>query len=352
MRFLSALGRGWVSFWHSRVPWTFLLCGVFCFLVTSMMLEYRYVTVYDFEKTGITHFKTRSSDRETLLAEAGVEVGEFDEVVFSGPARRMEITIERAYPVYVEADGITSRVFVTDATVDEALALCGVALGTDDIVDLAYDRPLAEGETVSVTRVHYEDDHYTEEIPYDTEYRLTSLLRTGARRTLTRGQPGERTIFLRDKYIDGQLVASFRQNELVTVEPQATVGLEGQTGLAISPYEPFAGVETDANGKPTNAVEIRTNMRTVSYYVGSTCASGLPARVGHIGVNPKVFPYGTRLYIESADGKFVYGYCIAADCGPGTLNNTIDFDLFFDTYYECGLLGRRNDIVVYILPDE
>ena len=68
-------------------------------------------------------------------------------------------------------------------------------------------------------------------------------------------------------------------------------------------------------------------------------------------MNPSVYPYGTRLYIESEDGSFVYGYCIAADCGPGTLNGTIDIDLFLDTYYECSLLGRRNDMVVYVLPD-
>lgn len=36
---------------------------------------------------------------------------------------------------------------------------------------------------------------------------------------------------------------------------------------------------------------------------------------GHIAVNPKQFPYGTELYIVSLDGKFVYGYCMAADTG-------------------------------------
>ena len=36
---------------------------------------------------------------------------------------------------------------------------------------------------------------------------------------------------------------------------------------------------------------------------------------GVIAVDPTVIPYGTKMYIESADGKYIYGYAIAGDCG-------------------------------------
>ena len=338
------------SILRSRALWVLVMGMTVCGTLLYRIEQTHYVTVYDFEGEGLIHFETASTELEPLLAEAEIELGPYDEVKFSGAGKRMEIEVDRAYPVYVEADGVTRRVYVTDATVAEALDLCGVDVGTYDELSLPLNRPMLAGEKVDVTRIAYDDSFYTEEINHDVDYIKTSLLRTGAKRVRSQGSDGEKMIFVRDRYVDGNLVASFTQNELVTVEPVNTVALLGEAGYPISPYEPFPGVTTDENGRPTNAIEVRTGMRTVSYYTGKVCACGLPAQVGHIGVNPKVFPYGTHLYIESADGSFVYGYCIAADCGPGTVNNVIDFDLFLNTYYECSLLGRRNDIVVYILP--
>ena len=34
-----------------------------------------------------------------------------------------------------------------------------------------------------------------------------------------------------------------------------------------------------------------------------------------MAVDPDVIPYGTKLYITSTDGKFVYGYAVATDTG-------------------------------------
>ncbi len=325
---------------------------VFCAAVSALSIwvvsQQRFVTIYD-EGRVIASYTART-DLAALLDEQGVELGEYDEVTFSGPGKYMEIDIERAYPVYVTADGRTSRVYVTDATVDEALQLCQVSLGADDLLSLPLDRPLGEKEEVVVTRVDYDSDHYTEPIAYETDYKLTSLLRTGARRVQAQGSDGVKQITVRQKYVDGAMIASRETSELVTVEPVNSVALEGQAGAFISEYEPFPGVVADERGWPVNYTAVYTGMRTTSYYTGHTCASGLPAQVGHVGVNPAVFPYGTKLFIASEDGSFVYGYCIAADCGPGTLKNVIDIDLFLDTYYECSLLGRRNNIVVYVLP--
>ncbi len=57
-------------------------------------------------------------------------------------------------------------------------------------------------------------------------------------------------------------------------------------------------------------------------------ATGTTARVGAIAVDPKVIPYGTTLYIVSADGSITYGIATAEDCGCYQGNK---IDLFFDT---------------------
>jgi 3D (Asp-Asp-Asp) domain-containing protein len=52
------------------------------------------------------------------------------------------------------------------------------------------------------------------------------------------------------------------------------------------------------------------------------------------------------MYIEAADGSWIYGYATAEDCGGGIKGDKID--LFFDTYDECIQFGVRK-AVVYIL---
>jgi len=75
-------------------------------------------------------------------------------------------------------------------------------------------------------------------------------------------------------------------------------------------------------------------------------ATGTLARVGAIAVDPKVIPYGTKMYVVAADGSWIYGNAVAEDCGGGIKGNKID--LFFDTYEECINFGVKN-AVVYIV---
>jgi len=70
------------------------------------------------------------------------------------------------------------------------------------------------------------------------------------------------------------------------------------------------------------------------------------AQRGVVAVDPKVIPLGTKLYIESPDGSYVYGCAVAGDTGGAIKGNRID--LFMDTYSECMQFGRRT-MNVYIL---
>lgn len=68
----------------------------------------------------------------------------------------------------------------------------------------------------------------------------------------------------------------------------------------------------------------------------------------YVAVHPEEIPYGTRMYITSADGSFVYGCAIAADTGTGLMDDIIDVDLYYDTYTESCLNGRKY-VNIYIL---
>ena len=77
-----------------------------------------------------------------------------------------------------------------------------------------------------------------------------------------------------------------------------------------------------------------------------TTATGTVARVGAIAVDPSVIPYGTRMYIVTNDGEYIYGLATAEDCGGGIKGHIID--LFFDTLEECYAFGSRQCTVYFL----
>ena len=56
------------------------------------------------------------------------------------------------------------------------------------------------------------------------------------------------------------------------------------------------------------------------------------------------------MYVISSNGKYVYGYCTAADCGnfKYTDESSIIVDVFFNTESECQQWGKKT-VTVYIL---
>lgn len=81
--------------------------------------------------------------------------------------------------------------------------------------------------------------------------------------------------------------------------------------------------------------------------VGYITATGTKARVGAIAVDPKVIPYGTKMFIVTEDGQYVYGEATAEDCGGLIKGNRID--LFFDTVNECYAFGVRMCQVYFLI---
>ena len=81
--------------------------------------------------------------------------------------------------------------------------------------------------------------------------------------------------------------------------------------------------------------------------VDGITATGTQARVGAIAVDPKVIPYGTKMFIVSEDGKYIYGEATAEDCGGAIKGNRID--LYFNTLGECNTFGVRMCQVYFLI---
>ena len=77
-------------------------------------------------------------------------------------------------------------------------------------------------------------------------------------------------------------------------------------------------------------------------------ATGTTVHWGTVAVDPDVIPYGTRMFIVSNDGEYVYGLSTAEDCGGGV--NGYHVDLYFPSVYECFQFGVR-ECTIYFLGE-
>jgi uncharacterized protein YabE (DUF348 family) len=320
-------------------------------VLTVLTLNMRVVTI---SEHGINRVVvTFGDDAHTALGNAGVALdgGDKVDVTLDANNKLESVVVDRAFNVYVTADGKTTLVRMTGGTVQDALDRVGVTPEEADEIEPAPNASLFANIDITVARVEYVEYTKTEAIPYSTTYRQTIVFKEGQKKTKQAGRNGERTYTYRDRVVDGEVVETILVSEKVTkkaVNAIILVGMPAGTPLSKSPYE----IKLDSKGQPVQYLEKYTGVCTAysseERTVGTITASGRRAQVGVVAVNPKLIPYGTELYITSADGKYVYGYAIAGDIGSGVENGSLISDLYMDTALECKYHGKRT-MNVYVI---
>ena len=198
----------------------------------------------------------------------------------------------------------------------------------------------SETRTVSFSIVPEEIRYGCPELPVGEETVLTQGIRGIGTRTVQityRGQTElSRTVL----------------GEYTVRPPTDTVilyGTEHKASVQTHPAEPIAkdGVLLTPDGETLCYTRILSCSATAYSCEGNigTTAIGTTARIGAVAVDPAYIPYGTRLYIVSDDGAYLYGCATAEDCGNF---RGYHIDLYFDTVAECYQFGRRS-CTVYVL---
>ena len=263
----------------------------------------------------------------------------------------MKIAVTRRYKVNVVFDGGKLSPLVPEGTVAQALKSAGVKLGKEDLVTPSADTKVKDGLTIAVKRVTYRETRAAEEIPFTTVVKESTSVSQGASRIAQAGQNGLREAVYREKLIDGVVYERDTVSSGITKQPVAQIKLVAPKVVqAAKPKKAVSsgGALKDKNGKTIRYSRYISGICTAYTSNGGTTATGRKAKVGHIAVDPKVIPYGTRLYIASPNGKTVYGYAIAADTGGAMLSGRVLADLYYDTESECRSFGVRN-MRLYIL---
>ena len=319
-----------------------LMCAVTLSLAFGISVNSHVVTVNDGDDSRVV--VTMRDDPYEVLSDAGVSVDVHDAV--SVNADTDVIDVDRAVVVEVQADGLSTLVHMVDGTVADALDKAEVTVGELDRVSYKVKAPIEEGMLIKVDRVAYEEYTVTETIPYETKYRYTAVLRPGVTKLDKAGENGKRTLTYRKIIVNGEVSETKMIKENVTKKPVTCVMMKGSNyGTPISKAP--NGIKLDSKNQPVNYTK-KFSGRCTAYATGSYGASGMRLGVGTVAVDPKKIPYGSKLWITSADGTFVYGYAIAADTGGFAKRGSAVADLYMGSYQECCWFGARN-LNVYVI---
>ena len=296
---------------------------------------------------------TSATNPEVVLGEAGLALDTDDTYTTQSGDGVAEINVRRSQKLIVDYYGERMEVTGQGETVEELLTRLNLTWRDTDAISLPLDMMTYEGMELEVAEVIRQNQTYTARLPHKTIYSADASLPEGTEKVMTEGVDGEILCEAMVTYINGRETGRKILSQQVISQPVEEIVAVG-SGEMPQEEQPLPVIGERTITLPTGEVVTYTEKVTcvaTAYhcegYVGKT-ATGTRARVGAIAVDPEVFPYGTRFYILTKDGEYIYGVATAEDCGDKRFIYGTRLDLFFDTKRECVQFGVRM-CDVYIL---
>lgn len=251
----------------------------------------------------------------------------------------MNIYVYNSKNIKLTTNGTEMTVKAPEGTVENALNILGYEITDDDILNVDKNAQIEDDMKITLKKVTYVDEKSTEKISYKTVEKDSDDIMTGESEVSQKGVDGEKEVTKRCKYIDGKYDSTKVIDEKVTKKPVDKIVLNGTK----------RGTTTDSSGAPVSYSYMVSGSGTAyTAAPGALTATGVPVYEGGVAVNPAIIPYGSKLYIEAADGSHVYGYATAVDTGGALMDGSAIVDLFYFSYDDCVSFGRR-DVNVYVL---
>lgn len=266
------------------------------------------------------------------LGEAGIKLGPLDRAVPGTAAavkNGLTVTVERAFPVRLVADGRTQTLWTTRTSVRQLLKRASLELGEHDRLNFPLKAVVSRSCEIRIRRIQERRVQEKYRIPAPVERRPDGSLLQGQQRLVREGTPGEGERLVKVVLEDGRVVSRQTLSERVVRPPVSRI-------LA------YGTLNTVSRGGQILRFRRALVARATAYSAaaGSRTATGHPVGRGVVAVDSRVIPLGSRLFIEG------YGYGTALDKGSAIRGNRID--VFFPTEAECRRWGVRS-VKVYVL---
>ncbi|MFU0800573.1 MAG: 3D domain-containing protein [Xylanivirga thermophila] len=276
------------------------------------------------------------------------------------------ITIRRAMPITVVADGQQKEIYLTEGTIKEAIAEAQVKLNENDLVNYALDDNITPRAYVVITRVDNKVLVEKDSIPFKTVTRNNDKLYEGTKKVVQEGKNGELHKEIEVEYRDGLEVNRQLKDEKVAVKPvdkvieigtakkpepkTITVASRGasrtkkKTSSVAKTTASRGGSRSTQTSEASNKSSGEVFRATAYTYTcdgGSRTATGVVPKPGMIAVDPRVIPLKSTVYVEFPKGwEHLNGYYKAMDTGGAIKGNRID--VFMANESLCRNFGRRS----------
>lgn len=342
--------------YKKRVPLMSMLLIAVIFSATLLFNSMNIFTVTDGKSTNI--IRTFSNSIENAVKVAGFSADKYRVLSVNTVGNKTDVNLAYTFPVYITSGDETKTVNSIEMTVADILKDAGYSVDAYDMVEPALDTVISDTAYIDYTNIDYVTGSYTETIPCSVKTVYSKTMEEGTK-TVKEGVNGEQQVNYTAKIVNGVTVEKVIDSTITLSSPVnavETIGTKKKT-VAVTTSEnvksvstlaaPFT-IELDANGNPVNYKKHITTQATAYTYTGNKCATGVTPQPGYIAVNPNVIPYGTKMYIKSSDGAYIYGYAVAADTGGFVNSRPGNVDLFMSSKAACTAFGRRN-VEIYIL---
>ena len=305
----------------------------------------------------VTVHRSYSSDPYEVLTEAGIELEEEDTYETGYADGMNQITVRRMQMVTVINRGAQSVIGTYGETTGSLLARMGITPGTGDTLSCSSETQTYDGMTIELVHTETRIEEEDTVVPYPVNYYEDPDLEPGAEIVLVAGQNGLTHVKSEVTYRNGKEVSRTVVQETVQTKPVTQLVIRGvdrtimeqpadpepaeqaapaassgtASGSSSSGSSSSGGSRYDGSAETSGNVIMTSSGESYTYVDVMTCSataytcegyvghtySGTLARVGAIAVDPTVIPLGTKMYVVSNDGQYVYGYCVAEDIGGG-----------------------------------
>ena len=353
-----------------------LLLPVLCAALLMSQVAFAKTTYRISDGDRVVVHTTYQTDPVEVLNEAGVQLGE-DDIYTTQPGTGMaQITVQRSQKVHIICGEETITVSTFGGTVAQLLEQHGIVLNDKNDISVALEDVTFDGMEIHISTTLTMEEIYTVATPCDVFYSFDPALGKEEQKVLVSGVEGQVQMIDTVTYFNGREMVREHISATVLSQPVAQViavgsveGIPQEKLLQNRTEEEIRSVASylTGNGKLyitdgliiTAKGEILTYKGTMQVKATAythtdpgcdmTTATGTTVRIGTVAVDPKVIPYGTRMFIITNDGTYVYGIAVAEDCGSAIKQNRVD--LYFPTDAECIQFGIRM-ATIYFLGEE
>lgn len=298
---------------------------------------------------------TYASDPAMALDEAGVDAEPDEYYTTQSEDGVYDITVRRDDSVAVNFCGEPMDILIEDDTVGALLERAGIPTGEGYVISCDLSAEPVDGMTITVDHIVINEETYTVETPFNTYTVSDPNMPEGEERIVCEGSVGQ-SLYTADVEYHNAVEVSRTVKSVEEICPLQAQIIAVGTGEFTEENTNIPLIGEDVIVLPSGEVLTyykKDTFQATAYTqydegCSNTTATMTPVKWGVVAVDPRVIPYGTRMFIVNKNGSFAYGLATAEDCGGGIKGKRLD--LYMPTLSQAFNYGRK-DVTVYFLGD-